>query len=82
MDPMELGLVSIGPMARDVADARPCSAPLLGMHCRRLLTISRTFASRIKIGWLGSAGGHGRSSRQFFLLRAGADGARNGRREG
>ena len=59
MDPMELGLVSIGPMARDVADADALFSTLAG---RAPQTSSHnppeTSLAGLKIGWLGNAGGH------------------------
>ena len=59
MDPMKLGLVSIGPMARDVADAQALFSTLAG---RALQTsahnLPETSLAGLKIGWLGNAGGH------------------------
>ena len=59
MDPMELGLVSVGPMARDVADAQALFSTLAG---RALQTsahnLPETSLAGLKIGWLGNAGGH------------------------
>lgn len=59
MDPMGLGLVSIGPMARDVADAQALFSTLAG---RAPQTSSHNppepSLAGLKIGWLGNAGGH------------------------
>ena len=58
MDPMELGLVSIGPMARDVADTEALFRTLSG---RAPQTSTHNFPepslAGLKIGWLGSAEG-------------------------
>ena len=58
MDPMELGLVSIGPMARDVADTEALFRTLAG---RAPQTSTHNFPepslAGLKIGWLGSAEG-------------------------
>ena len=58
MDPMELGLVSIGPMARDVADTEALFRTLGG---RAPQTSTHNFPepslAGLKIGWLGNAEG-------------------------
>ena len=59
MDPMALGLVSIGPIARNVADATALFLTLSG-HARLSppeQTPTSTL-STIRIGWLGDAGGY------------------------
>lgn len=59
MDPMALGLVSIGPMARTVAEATALFLTLSGQA--RLLPSDSAPASSlatIRIGWLGDAGGY------------------------
>lgn len=59
MDPMELGLVSIGPMARDVADAEALFSTLAGRAPQTSAhNPSGPSLAGLKIGWLGSAGGH------------------------
>ena len=59
MDPMELGLVSIGPMARDVADAEALFSTLAGRAPQTSAHNSpEPLLAGLKIGWLGSAGGH------------------------
>lgn len=59
MDPMGMGLVSIGPMARNVADAEALFSTLCG---RAPLTSAHNptepLLAGLKIGWLGSAEGH------------------------
>ena len=59
MDPMELGLVSIGPIARSVADATALFLTVSGQA--RVLPSDLTPTSplsTIRIGWLGDAGGY------------------------
>ena len=58
MDPMGLGLVSIGPMARDVADAEALFSTLAG-HAPQTSAhnLPEPSLAGLKIGWLGSAGG-------------------------
>ena len=59
MDPMELGLVSIGPIARNVADATALFLTVSGQA--RVLPSQLTPTSPlspIRIGWLGDAGGY------------------------
>ena len=59
MDPMELGLVSIGPMARDVADAEALFSTLAGRAPNTSAhNPPEPSLAGLKIGWLGSAGGH------------------------
>ena len=59
MDPMGLGLVSIGPLARNVADATALFLTVSGQT--RVLPSELTPTSPlspIRIGWLGDAGGY------------------------
>ena len=59
MDPMELGLVSIGPMARDVADAEAVFSTLAGRAPQTSAhNLPEPSLAGLKIGWLGNAGGH------------------------
>jgi len=58
MDPMELGLVSIGPMARDVADAESLFSTLAGRAPQTSAhNPGEPLLAGLKIGWLGNAGG-------------------------
>ena len=59
MDPMGLRLVSIGPMARDVADAEALFSTLAGRAPQTSAhNPPEPSLAGLKIGWLGSAGGH------------------------
>jgi len=59
MDPMELGLVSIGPIARDVADADALFATLSGRAPQTSAhNPPEPSLAGLKIGWLGNAGGY------------------------
>ena len=59
IDPMELGLVSIGPMARNVADADALFTTLSGRAPNTSVqNRPEPSLAGLKIGWLGSVGGH------------------------
>ena len=59
MDSMELGLFSIGPMARNVADASALFTTLSGRAPQTSAPNPLELSlAGLKIGWLGSAGGH------------------------
>lgn len=58
MDPMGLGLVSIGPMARNVADAAALFSTLAGRAPQTSVhNPPEASLAELKIGWLGSAEG-------------------------
>ena len=59
MDPMELSLVSIGPMARNVADAAALFSTLAGRAPQTSAhNPPEPSLAGLKIGWLGNAGRH------------------------
>ena len=58
LDPMNLKLVSIGPMGRDVADTAALFSTLTGQRDNWQQNRIRDALSGLTIGWLGDAGGH------------------------
>ena len=59
MDPLGLGLVSVGPMAKNVADASALFATLSGQPADTVApTPLEASMSGLKLGWLGNAGGY------------------------
>ena len=83
MDPMGLDLVSIGPMARNVADANALFTTLSGRAPEIPACNPRsTSLAEVKVGWLGSAEGRWPIEPSILsLLRAGTDVACHCRRE-
>ncbi|GIR82777.1 MAG: hypothetical protein CM15mP84_05250 [Cellvibrionales bacterium] len=63
---MNLKLVSIGPMGRDVADTAALFSTLTGQQDNWQQTGSE-MPSGLTIGWLGDAGGHWPRSRALSL---------------
>ena len=57
LDPFHLGLVSIGPMARDVADARALFSTLTGGETHYTTPPTSRRQNPIRVGWLGNASG-------------------------
>ena len=58
LDPLNLELVSIGPMGRDVADVAALFSTLAGEKESKQQGNGKSALSGLKVGWLGNAGGH------------------------
>ena len=57
IDPFRLGLVSIGPMARNVADVSALFSTMTGVETRSPASPNPPHQNPFRIGWLGNAGG-------------------------
>ena len=57
IDPFRLGLVSIGPMARNVADVGALFTTMTGIETRSPASANTPGQNPIRVGWLGNAGG-------------------------
>ena len=57
IDPFHLGLVSIGPMARSVADASALFSTMAGFESQAPTSPNSSSRNPVRVGWLGNAGG-------------------------